>query len=56
MSRQGTTAWWLAVPLSLAVLSLLDHGRRLPPHQAEWLEAGDTISIQTPGGGGWGKA
>lgn len=42
MSRPGATAWWLAVPLSLAVLSLLDHGRQVPAHKAEWLEAGDT--------------
>jgi pimeloyl-ACP methyl ester carboxylesterase len=42
MSKPGTTAWWLAVPLALAVLSLLDHGRPVPPHKAEWLQAGDT--------------
>lgn len=28
----------------------------LPSKFSMWLEAGDTISIQTPGGGGWGKA
>jgi 3-oxoadipate enol-lactonase len=52
MSKQGTTAWWLAVPLSLAVLSLLDHGRTLPRHKAEWLEAGDTRVRAVQGGEG----
>jgi pimeloyl-ACP methyl ester carboxylesterase len=41
MKRPGTTAWWLAFPLALALLSLLDHGRPVPPHEAEWLDAGD---------------
>jgi N-methylhydantoinase B len=27
----------------------------LPSKFSRWVEAGDTISIQTPGGGGWGK-
>jgi pimeloyl-ACP methyl ester carboxylesterase len=52
MTRPGTTAWWLAVPLSLAVLSLLDHGRPVPPHKAEWLEAGDTRVRAVRGGKG----
>jgi pimeloyl-ACP methyl ester carboxylesterase len=52
MSKQGTTAWWLAVPLSLAVLSLLDHGRPVPPHKAKWLDAGDTRVRAVQGGKG----
>jgi N-methylhydantoinase B len=28
---------------------------RLPSKFTAWLEAGDTLSIRTPGGGGWGK-
>jgi N-methylhydantoinase B len=28
----------------------------LPSKFTMWVEAGDTVSIQTPGGGGWGKA
>jgi len=30
--------------------------RELPSKFTFWLDAGDTLSIQTPGGGGWGKA
>lgn len=30
--------------------------QELPSKFTFWLEAGDTLSIQTPGGGGWGKA
>jgi N-methylhydantoinase B/oxoprolinase/acetone carboxylase alpha subunit len=32
-------------------------GRRenLPSKFTTWVEPGDTVSIQTPGGGGWGK-
>ena len=28
----------------------------LPSKFTTWVEAGDVFSIQTPGGGGWGKA
>jgi len=27
----------------------------LPSKFTTWVEAGDTVSIQTPGGGGWGQ-
>jgi pimeloyl-ACP methyl ester carboxylesterase len=50
MNRPGTTAWWLAAPLALALLSLLDHGRPVAPHKAEWLEAGD-IRVRAVRGG-----
>jgi len=29
---------------------------RLPSKFTKWVENGDVLSIQTPGGGGWGKA
>ena len=29
---------------------------RLPSKFTKWVEGGDVLSIQTPGGGGWGKA
>ncbi len=40
--RPRTTAWWLAVPLALALIGLLDTPSPAPPHRAEWLQAGDT--------------
>lgn len=36
-----TTAWWLVVPLALALVGLLDTRGPAPPHSAEWLQAGD---------------
>ncbi|MGH7559462.1 MAG: alpha/beta fold hydrolase [Gemmatimonadales bacterium] len=41
MKQPGSSAWWLAVPLALALLSMLDQGRKHAPHRAEWLEAAD---------------
>ena len=36
---------------------LIHNGREveMPPKFTAWVEAGDILSIQTPGGGGWGR-
>src|SRR5437899_12900009 len=43
MSRKRWRWWWLASPLLLGLLPLLDRPRSLRAlHRAEWLDAGDT--------------
>ncbi|MGD8911850.1 MAG: hydantoinase B/oxoprolinase family protein, partial [Candidatus Thiodiazotropha sp.] len=31
------------------------NGKSLPAKVALWVEAGDSVAIETPGGGGWGS-
>lgn len=54
--RRLSQPWGIAGGGAGAAGRNLLNGRELPPKYSRELQAGDVLSIETPGGGGWGKS